>query len=265
MKISRIDRHSPVAGVDLNGSSNRVISDYQFKEVFDFRQIDNRDHENNASDLSYEIKDLFQIFTKLIEEVVSSGCQLVVSKELAIDDYVIEAYFVSSSKKTKTAKIILPLPILETIIPAIDPIRVYRKNYIIDMINSKIIQPLCGRISERSLLKRIILLCHEFGHYTSFLRDSYNRELNQATQYLYRENHTQLDSRWISAILCEEITAWRIAEDKIQNYFANSIPELFFQIRDVGLASYSKKLNLDKADISVFTKLSLLGVDLAKL
>lgn len=265
MKISKIDRYTSVARIEQNKANTQPINDYRFKEIFDFREIDNFDNKEDILAGVYGTEYLLTVLARLLEEVVTHGCQVMISKALAINDYIIEAYFVSSYKKTQSPRIVLPLPLNEVLIPVMDPAKIYPQNFLKNLIDNQIIQLLNGRITTSALLKQIVLLSHEFGHYLSFLRSSHTQELLQATQYLYQNNATPMDSRYISAILCEEVAAWRLAEEKVEKYFEQGIPRLFFQVRDIGLASYSKKLSLAKADVAVFTKLSLLGVDLAKL
>lgn len=266
MKISRIDRYTPVVKVEQNRANTHLINEYSFKEVFDFREIDNFDNkEEDVFTGVYGTEYLLATLARLIEEVVVHGCQVMISKAFAINDYVVEAYFISSYKKTQSPRIVLPLPLNEVLIPVMDTTKIYPPNFLKNLIDNQIIQPLDGRVTQSALLKQIFLLSHEFGHYLSFLRSSHTQELLQATQHLYKNDEPLMDSRYVSAILCEEVAAWRLAEEIIEKYFNQGVPRLFFQIRDIGLASYSKKLNFAKADVAVFTKLSLLGVDLAKL
>ena len=146
MKISRIDRYTPVARIEQNKTNNHPVNDYQFKETFDFREIDDF---NNHSDIlanAYETEYLLTVLARLIEEVVSGGCQIKISKALAINDYIVEAYFVSSFKNTQIPRIVLPLPLNELIIPVMDPVKIYPVNFLKNLINDQIIQPLSGQI-----------------------------------------------------------------------------------------------------------------------
>lgn len=224
-----------------------------FHEVFNFKQLDNRS--NIRLDIAPEDRVNRQVLIKLFTKILRHSIDIIPKAPRDHKDYVVEASFVAS-RDTKPAK--LYLPIQNIISPLLSSsVNIHGNNETSEV--SIYVDDILRFHSDTTVSRLIIIASHELGHYMSFIHGNHDNDLKIGA---YLMHHKMLSSQfdYLYRVFCEECIAWRFARDIIIRYGFNDM-DLFSSVKNNSLKTYFKSLNLLKAPLEVFYKLSLLGED----
>jgi hypothetical protein len=259
-KVSRVNVGS-TTGVNGGTTTSAVpVQHYRFEDRIKFNE---QELSQNVPDNDNLTAQLLQILLNLFLDVINDGCEIISRGALTVDGKTsIEASFQPPHTRKQQPKMYLPLPGGIKTIAAINHLipgsRSSSENLARICINE-----LAKHSNNRDLIKLIILIAHEYGHFVSFMRGYHDQELKVGLSLLFSKAKGQ-NERYTYSVFNEEITAWRIAEQKLTRYKFEQW-NVYNQVKMSSLKTYYQQLQLDSVSVSTYCKLSLLGVDLNQL
>ncbi|MBP9743030.1 MAG: hypothetical protein KBD37_06720 [Burkholderiales bacterium] len=256
--ISRNENIGRIEGTSRSVDINNV--EYVFREHFDFSEIP-FDGEMRGEETEIEL--LIQILLALFQDIVLDGCQIIPRGALVSGQKRIEASFKPPANKKTKPTIYVPLPDIAQSIDAIDHTLTWQRQRVLNEI-AMLVDLLSKRLTNYDLIKLIVLMSHEYGHYISYRNGNHTTELRRGLSLLHSNSPFKNENdRYAFQVFSEEATAWRIAEEKLTAYkFAWW--NILEGIKYSSLKFYYKCLNLENASIDTYCRLSMLGVDLTK-
>ncbi|MDQ5920892.1 MAG: hypothetical protein QG673_948 [Pseudomonadota bacterium] len=256
---SSISRTGQVERIDRLPGSSDINAEYIFREAFDFSELPFNDEMRGDED---EIELLKQILLMLFQDVVLDGCQIVPRGALVQGQKRIEAAFRPPLTKKQKPTIYVPLPSFAHAIDAVDHFIFSQRSRVLDEV-SELVVLLSQRLKNADLVKLIVLISHEYGHYISFRNGNHTRELKIGLGMLHSNMQFKNNAdKYAFQVFSEEVTAWRIAEDRLKAYkfmWWNILDDIKYN----SLKFYYKGLTLKDSSIDVYCNLSMLGVDLS--
>lgn len=249
---------SPVSTVNKVDISvkNRSVRDinYKFSDPYDFSELEQSEAQLIIDE--EEISRWKTILINLIKSTLSSGCDVVSRATLLnnINKTIIEATFVPSLNQNPS-RIYLPLGLKSFILEA--------KKHQVNPLNEQL-DIIIENIAETSnylILKLIVLLSHELGHYCSFINGLHDQDLKQGLSLVHSANQETIFEKYTYRVFLEEVTAWQFAQQKL-SYLNFNDWKFFNEIKYNSLKAYYRLLKLNKVSVGVYCKLSLLNLDL---
>ncbi len=258
---------TPVA-IDKSSRINPAISGVntpntqgiKFEEKFDFPSIalDERD----AATTTAEERINYKIFLELFIEIIRAKVDIVPTLPKDHGGYITEASFKPSQHKDHHHEIHAPLRgVTETL-----------KAPNIPIFNSKILNKITHYVdsifdhsTDNDILRLVIVISHEFGHFLSFSRGNHNNELRHGIYLLHSKQTSPQLSKYTLLVLREENVAWNYGSDILKrNKF--DFWEYYKLVKFNSLQVYFKELKLEHADLQTYYQLSsMFEEDLQKL
>lgn len=257
--VKRVSANNRIHGIDV-ALSQDVPHGYSisFAEKFTFPkekeiEIDQnfiKDEINNVDVLDTVI----MIFQDLLYELISYDVLIIPSKMKRRSKYIVEAFFTPKNAKQKFSSIHVPLPLFndERLLNYIT----HNKDFKKDILNYY-----CSKLKEfcslKSILRLLIVVAHEYGHFKSYLLGNHDERLRRGLYYY----HTKIwNFDYVRLVYTEEVIAWKYANAFLRkNNFC--FFEYFEEVKMESLKAYFDDLNLSSADVNTYINLSFLGDD----
>jgi len=256
---NRINRTTSISSQNRNTPINPIKYNFNDRLEFSEQILDT----TVATDDSTSHK-LIDMLFRLLFEILCSGCSIIRRGAIKTNhNSQIEASFQPPRSSGHKARIYLPLSGMQA--SQIDAATNYL-SYTQQQVREQLIlalQQVAASCDNRTLLKLLILTCHEYGHFISYLQGFHDQQLKTGLSIMWG-NFTKLQEKCSYAVFNEEVTAWRLAENKLRSYKFSYWP-LFNQVKINSLKVYYQQLQLANAGIDTYCKLSLLGIDLKQL
>lgn len=259
-RISTVSSSSSISQISA-GSTAVGFNNYKVTEKLDFSELPLL---NEESDSNKDTLLLQRIIYALLHDIVLDGCRIVSRGALAKGQQKIEASFKPPANKNQSVTIYIPLPgVREHINPIDHTILPQRARVLAEL--SSIVEFLSNNMNNNSLVKLIILISHEYGHFISYRSGNHNYDLRYGLSLLHsNEAFTAKTDHYAYQVFSEELTAWEFAADKLAANNFNWWPS-FEQVKINSLKFYYQRLNLKASSIDTYCKLSMRGVDLARI
>jgi hypothetical protein len=250
--INRTGSINPVSPVTAKESSPfiaRVNINYEenfsFPETYDI-DIGEGSYQNiAASDRKY-----FSIFIEILLLVVGDGLIVIPTPPKRLGNAVMEAAF---RVDEATNKPILQIPIrgITTNMDRNGHTRITLKKQIIEYCDD-----IFSITSDLEILRLLIVISHEYGHFLSYKRGNHTRQLKKAiTLFRSRKFSSNDINQHLWLIFQEESTAWMFAEEILKNFEFKDLDK-FNEIKTHSLSSYEELLCLKQTNIRTTLKLS---------
>lgn len=259
MKINKVGSLNPITSL-TNGISESINKHYNFHDALKFTELGydalpiSEDEDNSL---------LVQILACLMQDVVLDGCAIATQGRLGNNEIIIEASFIPPRNK-KPPIIYIPLPLITQQLGPINHLLKSQRENVLQQIK-ELTSHLALNMRGLDLIKLIILLAHEYGHFISFQRGCHDSSLKLGLNLMATNvKFSGKADYYAYAIFSEELAAWRTAEIKLKSYGFTAF-EYLEKVKYQSLQAYYYKLNLNESRIETYTKLSMLNVDLEKL
>ena len=106
----------------------------------------------------------------------------------------------------------------------------------------------------------MIVLSHELGHHTSFLRGFHDPELQLGLTLMQGKQYGEQACKYTWLVFREESTAWYHARQILGRSGFKDFDQ-FELVKNQSLKTYLSVLKLELASLDIYYKLSLLGDD----
>ncbi len=262
MAVNRVGRSSRIEQTSPHSSTVNIDAYYIFQEKHDFSELP---FTKDVVDDTLETETLKQILYILLRDIVLDGCSIISRGALTKGNQRVEASFKPPITIKQLPLMYLPLPGISDPIKPIDHTILSQRDRVLKEISTAT-EILTKNLNNANLIKLIVLISHEYGHFISYNNGNHDKELKVGLSLLHTES-TFINSadRYAYQIFNEEVTAWRLAENKLNRIKNFTWWDIFKQIKHNSLKFYYQRLNLEQSSIDVYCKLSMLGVDLANL
>ncbi|MCE2706602.1 MAG: hypothetical protein LW807_05940 [Proteobacteria bacterium] len=256
-KISSINSATRSSGINATAASSYTppAGGVTYKEKFNFPEIQlkERSKPNAAPEERLNFKTLLRLFTEIIQSEVD------IIPTLARDHgkYIVEASFKPTTDKTKHHTIHAPLRGVNK--PLIAP-SILAMNNNLGYSITEYVKDIVENSTDEDILRLIVVISHEFGHYLSFARGNHDNALKIGI-YLFHSKQVSPDTAnftWL--VFREECTAWNYGSEVLTRGGFNLWDE-FNKVKSDSLRTYFIALNLANASLEIYYKLSLLGDD----
>lgn len=259
-KISSINsatRSSEISST-VGSSHTPPMGGVSFNEKFNFPDIQLK--ERSKTNALPEERLNYDTFVKLFVEILQSGVDIVPTLPKDHGEYIVEASFKQSTSKNKHHSIHAPLRGVRETLVAPHMLAINRNlSYTVE----QYIEPIFLASTDEDILRLIVVIGHEFGHYLSFIRGNHDNDLKVGLYLLNSKQARAEVAKFTWLVFREESTAWRYAEEVLSRGKFEFWDE-FNQVKFNSLQIYFKTLKLEKASLDIYFKLSLLGDDFLK-
>jgi hypothetical protein len=251
-----INRTNTSQQVGIGTSGGGYTNGVPYKESFNFKEIVLE--EKNNKKITPEERDNFQTLFSLFMEIIESNIIIKPRNSRDYGSYVVEASYQPPADKNKNHIIFVPLIGVYEELRANSSLRFNHKelkkqvyDYVV-----KIVQ----HSSDTDILRLLIVIAHEFGHFISNMRGNHDHELKTGINLL-RSGMANKDVTKITwNVFREESSAWSYGRDKLEKYEFKYWQQ-FDHVKYESLRVYFRQLKLLEADVSTYIKLSMLGDD----
>lgn len=224
-------------------------------ERFNFPELDLPEREH--SDVAPEERLSYNVLVDLFLEIIQSGVDVVPTKLRDHGSFVVEASFRPPLSSKMHPSIQIPLRGVNYPLIAPNPNLANRgsrrdaANYVKLIINNS---------TDADIIRLLIVLAHEFGHYISYSKGFHDAELRLGIEIFASKQLSAETGRYTWLVFREECMAWRYGADILKKCVFNYWPE-YNKVKNHGLQIYYKELKLELASLEVLYKLSMLGDD----
>ena len=263
MNINNINRSSGIShiGGATIASSSQINRHYEFKEQFNFNLLELNKQYSTVND---DLLILKKIIKCLFYEILASGANILVRPGLSNGESVIEASFKPAIGYNQPAQFFLPLRGMKNNLLASE----YNFHINSERLANDValaVEQIFNATNCQTILKLVLLIAHEYGHFISSLRNFHDNELKVGLGILHSQRPSFETNKYCYAVFREEVTAWRFAEVKLKKLYFKDW-QAFNCLKMASLKEYYRILNLAKiGSIDTFAKISMLGIDLSAL
>jgi hypothetical protein len=256
-KISSINSAIKNSGISSTSASSYTppAGGVTYREKFNFPEIELT--ERSKPDATPEERLNFKTLLRLFTEVIQSEVDIIPTLSRDHGKYIVEASFKPTTDNTKHHTIHVPLRGVSK--PLIAPSILAMNNNFANIIN-QYVKDIVDSSTDEDILRLIIVMSHEFGHYLSFARGNHDNAL-KIGMYLFHSNQVGFDSAnftWL--VFKEECIAWSYGAE-ILTRGGFTFWSDFNKVKSDSLKIYFSTLKLANASLEIYYKLSLLGDD----
>ena len=224
-------------------------------ERFNFPELELPEREH--SDIVPEERLNYNVLRDLFLEIIQRGVDIIPTKPRDHGSFVVEASF----RPPRSAKMhsSIQIPLRGTNHPLIAP----NPNLANRGLRSDVvayIKPIINNSTDADIIRLIIVIAHEFGHYVSYSRGFHDAELKLGIEIFASKQLSAETGRYTWLVFREECMAWRYGADTLKKCSFNYWAE-YDKVKNHGLQIYYKELKLELASLEVYYKLSMLGDD----
>ena len=255
--INSVSRSSGIGPTVSSGNTGQA-GGITFNEKFNFPEIELPPRAK--IDVEPEERLNFRVMINLFLEILQSEVDIVPQAPRDHGKYIVEASFKPSNNKKIHHKILAPLRGVSE--PLIAPPQTAIYNSLSYKVEDYVTQ-IIDHSTDEDIIRLIIVISHEFGHYLSFIRGYHDNELRYGIYLLNSKQATAETGKFTWLVFREEVTAWRYAYDILSRYKFEFLND-FDKVKYGSLHTYYVSLKLEKASLEVYFKLSMLGDDFIK-
>ncbi|MFN8770701.1 MAG: hypothetical protein ACK5Z5_01375 [Neisseriaceae bacterium] len=256
-KINSVNSATQSAGI-----SPTVASGYRpqaggitYQEKFNFTEIELPKRTKVNIEPSERLN--FKTMVKLFTEILQSGVDIIPQAPRDHGKYIVEASFKPTLSKTRHHTILAPLRGVKKPLTAPPQLAIYNSmNHTVEEYVAQIID----NSTDDDIIRLIIVMGHEFGHYLSFVRGYHDNELKFGIHLMHSKQVSGKNGKYTWLVFREEVTAWKFASDVLKRYKFEFL-DAFEKVKINSLQTYYTSLNLEQASLDVYFKLSMLGDD----
>ncbi len=237
---------TPTRGADATGVSSSRIGGASFDEKFQFPPQLEREIALKYGNSVVVQESLKIMFRKLIYSILKYKIIIRPSPMRQRGNSIIEARL----RQDITGK---KRPVIEAPIPGtteeLDIMQTEIKRMSVKELIEEFLDKVIPCLNDASILRLIVVLAHEFGHYLSFLMGYHTKQLHEALRIFAsgRINSYYVD-QFLYLVFNEEISAWNLAEKTLRNNCGFDYMDVFNAVREQSLKSYIQALSLGSAD-----------------
>lgn len=261
--INRVGNNpiSPINNSPINSSSNFAgVGGASYHERFilpdDEKILDMGEEELQTATEERKHRD---ILIKLFKTVITDGIIIVPTPPRRSGDAIIEASLIQDPNGKKKPIMKIPLKGVENKSLSVKQTAI--EGISLERLVTLYIEKILLKTSDSQIIKLLIVMAHEYGHFLSYLIGNHNRDLKVALNlFKMKQLGSREVNRYLWLIFREESSAWTFAQKTLSKYKFNNWKE-FTAIKNNSLSSYSKLLKLEYANIDTVYKLSFLGED----
>lgn len=260
-KISPINSLPRSAGIQPTISSGATpqAGPINFKEKFNFTDI--KLDEREKGDIASEERLNYLVMVHLFVEILQSGVDIVPQPPRGNGRYIVEASFRSPQNKDQRPKILAPLRGVSEPLAAPAQTSLNNKSFI--QMVKEYVSIIIYNSTDADIIRLLIVIAHEFGHYQSFIRGHHDKELKYGIYLLHSGQVSGGAGKFTWLVFREEVAAWKFAYDSLKRCGFRFFSE-FEKVKIESLQTYFGLLNLEKAELDIYFKLSMLGDDFIK-
>jgi hypothetical protein len=258
-KINKINISGPSGNtpVGINGNNtNSYINGVSYRESFNFKEILLDEKDNKF--VTVEERENFSTLMQLFLEIIESGVVIRPRNSRDYGNYIVEASYQPPSESNKNHVIYAPLRATYSELKIQHNLRFDNKlikQQVYDYV-ARIIQA----SSDTDILRLLIVIAHEFGHFISNVRGNHDNELKIGINLL-RSGMANKDVTKITwTVFREEANAWSYGKEVLEKY-GFSYWQQFDHVKYESLKVYFRQLKLLESEVSTYIKLSMLGDD----
>lgn len=237
---------TPTRGADATGVSSTRVGGASFDERFQFPpQLEQEIALKYGTSTAVQ-ESLRVMFRKLIYTILKYKIIIKPSPMKQRGGSIIEARL----RQDITGK---KRPVIEAPIPGtteeLDIMQTELKKMSVKDLIDEFLDKVIPFLNDASILRLIVVLAHEFGHYLSFLMGYHTKQLHEALRIFAsgRVNAYYVD-QFLYLVFNEEISAWNLAEKTLRNNCAFTYMDVFIAVKEQSLKSYIQALSLGSAD-----------------
>jgi hypothetical protein len=248
---------SGTSSVGISGNNTAsYVNGVSYRESFNFKEIVLEERDNRF--VPVEERDNFWTLVNLFLEIIESGVIIKPRNSRDYGSYIVEASYQPPSERHKKHIIYAPLRAVYNELKIQHNLRFEHKlikQEVYDYV-ARIIQA----SSDTDILRLLIVIAHEFGHFISNVRGNHDNELKIGISLL-RSGMASKDVTKITwNVFREESSAWSYGKEVLEKYGFNYWQQ-FDSVKYESLNVYFRQLKLLEADVSTYIKLSMLGDD----
>ncbi len=266
--VSRISGSGGVSRTQGPGANNlNPPAGFQvsFHENFEFphKRLTIKEEYNTA--VEPRERQFYWVLVKLFIEVLECRIDIVPTQPRDAGGYAVEAFFRPPNGTGTRPAIHVPLPIKAL---TTKPLRVPSSGgklpaaFVVSI--EEYIEKVVSNFTDEQVLRLIIVMAHEYGHYQSFVRGNHDQNLKKGL-YIFQKkylNSAKADQyTWL--VFREECQAWNYAEIFLRKTDF-SVWDTYEEVKNGSLKTYFDKLNLVHASLETYYSLSFLGEDFKK-
>ena len=223
----------------------------EFHERFNYADIEPEEYNRLETDKTAEL--LREILFSLIKRCVFLGLDVRHDRKKSMGDYVLEARFEPPNKmKEKEACIYIPIEEVDDLIAK----RLNGSGLELERQITQFVDRAMQQLDNPALIRLIIVAAHELGHFISFCSGNHDRALADGIALMHKGDVIGMDA-FTSLVFIEEVIAWDHAKSHLSRY--NFVWwEVFTKIKLDSLKAYYRLLQLQKASVARYARLSMI-------
>jgi hypothetical protein len=259
-KISRISSVSTsrIESPTSTGRHAPGIGGATINERLNFPEIDLPEREVDTTIPEERLN--YEALVGLFSDIINNGVSIIPTLPKDHGGFIAEASFKPPLSKNQRCSIQVPLRGVSQSLIA--PSNLLSSKAIRKMVCAYT-EPLLVSSTDADILRLIIVLSHEFGHYLSYARGFHDQDLRQGISIFASKACTPESAKYTWLVYREECNAWRYGKEVLTKYGFDYF-DIFEKVKHESLVIYFKELKLAKASIDVYCKLSMLGDDFIK-
>ncbi len=245
-------------GGTLGSNLPPITNGIQIQENLHFPKLELEERESGG--VAIEDRPNREALVDLFFDIVQTGIDIVPTLPRDHGGYVVEASFRPAKNGNVNPAILVPV---RGVTESLKSLRNLSSSKTLRFIVTKYADAIIEHSNDADILRLIIVISHEFGHYISFARGFHDQPLQFGLSLMHSKQVSKEVAQYTWLVFREECIAWRNATHVLKRsefaYWKD-----FEKVKNHSLSTYYVTLKLRDAPLQVYYKLSLLGEDFRK-